>query len=251
MMTNSFTPFIAKDRYIGPYQFDMHIEDENAKEWYDTNPNQWQRERQWCIDTIRPGFNVLDCGAHQGLTTLLFSYCVGSDGVVHAWEALPQNASLIERNAILNGRTNIVVHPYGVGSQSGLIPISENSGNSVIVGAGSIFPATGQIKVVRLDDDVSPDMRVDFLKIDVEGHELHALRGAERILSNRPFLMLELHHFLWSDAQGTATEIGRILNNLDYYVWIDDFEKATDIGKNVDAEWFTKSPHAQLYCAPA
>jgi FkbM family methyltransferase len=249
-MTDAFNPYIAKDRTIGPFRFDMHIEDPVAKDWYDSTPNQWQRERQWCMDTIRPGFNVLDVGAHQGLMTTLFALCTGPSGTVHAWEALPSNAALVERNAALNGLHNVVVHPRGVGSAPARLPMFENQGNIVVLGAQSEYPVTGSIDIVRLDDDVDPAMRVDFLKIDVEGHDLHALNGAQKVLSQRPFLMLELHNFLFQDRQQTVLEIVEVLKRYDYYVWVDDFTTATDIGRNPDPVWLASLRHAQLYCSP-
>ncbi|MCK8782959.1 FkbM family methyltransferase [Roseomonas sp. NAR14] len=249
-MPESFSPYVARERHVGPYRFDMHIKDPVAREWYDVEPDQWQRERQWCIDTIRPGFNVLDCGAHQGLMTLLFSLCTGPAGTVHAWEALPRNAALIARNAALNGRTNIVVHPRGIGSEPAFVPINENHGNIVVLGAAAELEETGRIEIVRLDDDVDPAMPVHFLKIDVEGHELHALRGARRILSARPYLMLELHNFLFRDRRQTVAGILRILDEFGYYLWVDDFTRAMDVGRSPDPVWLAGLTHAQLYCVP-
>jgi FkbM family methyltransferase len=249
-MSSLFTPYIAKDRVVGPYHFDLHIEDIIAKEWYDSTPNQWQRERQWCIDTIRPGFTVLDCGAHQGLMTTLFALCAGPSGIVHAWEVLPTNARLIARNALLNGCQNVIVHPRGIGSKAAEMPMNENQGNVVVLGQGSHLATTGRIQIVRLDDDVNPSLKVDFLKIDVEGFDLHALQGAPRILAQRPYLMLELHNFLFEKREDTVAEIVSILKNIGYYIWVDDFTTAFDIGKNLDVKWLSGLKHAQLYCAP-
>jgi FkbM family methyltransferase len=250
-MSGSFVPYIAKDRTVGPYHFDLHIEDQVAKEWYDSTPNQWQRERQWCIDTIKPGFTVLDCGAHQGLMTTLFAMCAGPTGVVHAWEVLPQNALLVERNAALNGCHNVIVHPRGVGSENAKMAMNENQGNVVVLGQNSDLAETGIIEIVRLDDDVDPSLKVDFLKVDVEGHDLHALRGAPRILAQRPFLMLELHNFLFEHRQETVSSIVDILTDLNYYIWVDDFTTAFDIGRAPDPVWLASLKHAQLYCAPS
>jgi len=249
-MTDAFTPYVARDRVVGPHRFDMHIEDPVAQEWYACAVDQSNRERQWCIDTIRPSFTVLDCGAHQGLMTVLFARCTGPSGVVHAWEALPSNAALIERNAALNGCRNVVVHARGIGSAPAELPMFENQGNIVVLGAASEYPRTGTIQIVRLDDDVDPALKVDFLKVDVEGHDLHALRGATRILAQRPFLMLELHNFLFEDRVGSVRDIVKLLTDLGYYLWVDDFTTAHDIGRSPDVAWLAGLKHAQLYCAP-
>ncbi len=247
-MAEAFRHFIAKELAVGPYRIDMHIEDAVAEDWYHAIPNLLDRERQWCIDTIKPGFNVLDVGAHQGFMTTLFAKCTGPTGVVHAWEAAPSNADLVGRNAVLNGLQNVVVHPFGVGSERARLPIYENSGNVIVLGPDTTFPETGSIEIVRLDDDVDPALWVDFLKIDVEGHDLHALMGAQRILAQRPFMMLELHNFMYHDRLQTIAEIIEVLKRFEYYVWVDDFKTAFDIGRNPDPAWLASLHHAQLYC---
>jgi hypothetical protein len=40
--------------------------------------------------------------------------------------------------------------------------------------------------MVALDDYFKPGQRVDFIKMDLQGYELHALRGAGRVLADNP-----------------------------------------------------------------
>ncbi|MCK8783872.1 FkbM family methyltransferase [Roseomonas sp. NAR14] len=249
-MTEGFVPYIARDRRIGPYRFDMLITDPVAKDWYDSSPDQWMRERQWCIDTIRPGFTVLDCGAHHGLMTTLFALATGPTGVVHAWDPSPANAEVIARNAALNGCANVVVHACGVGDAPAELPFFENRGNVMVLGERADLAAAGKVRIVRLDDDIDPGLKVDFLKMDVEGHDLPALRGATRILGMRPYLMLELHLFLYEDRLATVTAILELLARFGYSMWLDDFQTAVDIGASPDPARLTSLEHAQLYCVP-
>ena len=53
---------------------------------------------------------------------------------------------------------------------------------------------TVPIDVIALDDYFRPGDRVDLIKLDVQGYELHALRGANRVLHDNPAakLILEL-----------------------------------------------------------
>jgi len=249
-MTADFQPYISKDRYIGPHHFDVHIEDAVGRDWYDTTQNLWMQERQWCMDVIKPGFNILDCGAHQGVMTLLFALCTGPTGIVHAWEPVAQNASLIARNAALNGCHNVIVHQRGVGSAPGIVPVNDNLGN-VVIHAGDHMPvATGTIQIVRVDDDIPADLHVDLLKIDVEGYELQALHGASRVLSQRPLLMIEMHNFLFADRRAVVSEIVQLLQGHNYRFRIDDFTSLTDAGYDPDIGWLADLKHAQLLCHP-
>ena len=54
---------------------------------------------------------------------------------------------------------------------------------------------TVQIEMVALDDYFSPGQRVDLIKMDIQGYELHALRGAGRVLADNPDIKLLLE--LW------------------------------------------------------
>jgi hypothetical protein len=49
--------------------------------------------------------------------------------------------------------------------------------------------------MVALDDYFSPGQRVDLIKMDIQGYELHALRGAGRVLADNPAMKLLLE--LW------------------------------------------------------
>ncbi|MBR0666560.1 FkbM family methyltransferase [Roseomonas hellenica] len=247
----NFKEYVANGRKFGPFVFDFLISDETGKSWYDSSPDQFMPERQWCLENVRPGFNILDCGAHHGMMTVLFSLMTGKTGQVHAWEALPANAEVVRRNAALNNCTNVLVHPRAVGSGDATLPYHRNSGNVVLV-AGSDRSSTDHIQVVALDDDVDPSLRVDFVKMDVEGSDLEALQGARRILTQRPVIDLEIHNFLFADRVSTLSAIFEILNQHDYSYEVlpNIFDPIMRIDGHVDVSWLASFDNPHVFCSP-
>ncbi|GAA3255546.1 FkbM family methyltransferase [Nonomuraea helvata] len=144
---------------------------------------------------LRPGDGFIDCGANEGVYTLLAAKLVGPAGEVHAFEAVPLFVTRLRRNILANHLTMVEVHSDAVGAEPGRTPF-------VIRGVGSRIQTredvaaggnTVDVNVVRLDD-VLPDRSWAMGKLDVEGAEHQALRGAEKLIARGEpaVLMLEL-----------------------------------------------------------
>lgn len=145
----------------------------------------------------KPGDYVLDIGANVGDWTLPFAERVGPSGRVLAFEPVPYLAETVSKTAMVNKHEWVEVHNVALGSEEGEAPFSVEYGNS---GGSRLGRLSGNfapisVHVARLDDVLArrPDIdRIDFIKIDVEGHELEVLRGARKTLSRfLPPLVLE------------------------------------------------------------
>lgn len=250
-METAFIEYVAKARRCGPFTFDFLIADEIGHSWYGASPEQQMPERNWCLERVKPGATVLDCGAHHGMMTVLFALAAGSDGRVISFEALPENAAIVRRNAALNGLANVDVRPKALGAGPAERPYHHNFGNANIFGAVSDGPPTGTIKLVALDDEIPATLRVDFVKMDVEGSDLEALRGARRVLEQRPLLDLELHNFLFADRMAVLTEIFDILGrcNYTYEVLIEPFHTVQDFDA-ARLDWLAEAYNPHIFCTP-
>lgn len=134
-----------------------------------------------------PGATIIDVGANIGVHAIPASRAVGATGRVYAFEPVPGTFELLRRNVELNGAGNVVLEPSAVGDSVGTIEIAANreSGLSSIgrTGRGTVI-GTLSVPCVTLDayaarHDLAP---VALLKVDVEGHEGHVLRGARTLL---------------------------------------------------------------------
>jgi FkbM family methyltransferase len=76
-----------------------------------------------------------------------------------------------------------------------------------------------KVKTARLDELINENLKIDFIKIDVEGGEMGVIKGSEKILiRNKPVIIFE-HGLGASDKYGTKPEVlFDYLNNLNYKI---------------------------------
>ncbi|BCK88812.1 hypothetical protein MIZ01_2618 [Sideroxyarcus emersonii] len=133
---------------------------------------------------------AVDIGANRGLYTYsLAKFCKK----VVCFEPQPWCYSKIAAYA----KPNVVAHNVGLSSSLGTLNlyIPHDSRGTKLDGLASFRPTTNsemlEVPVKRLDDFMLAE--VDFIKIDVEGHEYEVLEGAkETILANKPVLLIEI-----------------------------------------------------------
>ena len=152
--------------------------------------------QQYRYDSIvepKLGDIVFDIGAYVGDTALWFSKAVGPQGKVYAFEPEPHNFAKLKANLERNNVTNVVPLQLALSENEGETKFSGSGGASAIAetASGTI------VKVTTLDRFVETNKlpRVDFIKMDVEGHELRILAGArETIKTFKPSLALSAYH---------------------------------------------------------
>lgn len=207
----TFKPYVI-EKTIGEQRFPIFITDIYGQKLYD-HSRPWP-EVEWLVaNAIKRGDVVVDCGANQGVTTILFSKAVGTSGKVIAIEPLPWNVEAIRKSKELSSASNVIVIESAAGSVRSSAKMHTHSVAGNIADDG-----TFQVAVMPLDDLVPGN--VDFLKIDVEGHEIEVLKGAKRILSNRPRLDIEIHCLSYSDRPAMVSEILRLVNLDQYRVFV-------------------------------
>jgi len=142
----------------------------------------------------------VDVGANIGLMSLFVSRYFPLANI-HAFEAHPETAVILRENLSLNSfSNNITVHSVALGSERSTVSISAdldaNRGGASIVNEGQ-QPISVECFTM---DEVLAESKVDLIKIDVEGYELHVLQGAKKIIeSQHPVLIIEISQ----DRDGT------------------------------------------------
>lgn len=163
---------------------------------------------------VAEGDWVLDIGGNAGLHTVRLAALVGKGGRVVAFEPVAALRERLLRNCALNGFTHVQVRNEAVSSSAGtqliyVDPPGFHHFNATLVddrsGESSRIPAP--IATVRLDD-LDFEKRVAFVKMDIEGYELEALRGGERFIQrHRPVVLAEYNRLF-------ASQLGYRLEDL-------------------------------------
>jgi FkbM family methyltransferase len=144
---------------------------------------------------------VVDAGGCWGDTTMYFAHEVGPAGTVVVFEFIPSNLEVLRRNVALNPplreRIHLVENPIWSSSGRELYYVDWGPGSRVTSDINKYHSWEGMVETVTIDETLTKLglSRVDLIKMDIEGAELEALRGAERsIRQHRPKLAISLYH---------------------------------------------------------
>jgi FkbM family methyltransferase len=153
-------------------------------------------------ELVSPGSTVYDVGANIGYVSLLFAKAVGETGRVYAFEALPDNVDRWKKNMELNWMTNRTsIFAGAVTRSSGPVSFLVHASAGMGKVAGSAGRSDGYqsevaVEGISLDEFVYEQGNTppDVVKMDIEGGEVLALPGMQRLLNKaRPLLLMELH----------------------------------------------------------
>ncbi|HEX7975445.1 MAG TPA: FkbM family methyltransferase [Anaerolineales bacterium] len=154
-------------------------------------------------DWVRPGMVIYDVGANIGYISLLLSRVTGKAGQIFAFEALPANQERIRANLELNEMTaRMEVVPCAVVDRSRPVRFLVGPSNGMGKAEGSAgrqevrYGEAIEVPGIALDEFVyeTGNPEPQLVKMDIEGGEVLALPGMQRLLAEaRPLILLELH----------------------------------------------------------
>jgi FkbM family methyltransferase len=145
---------------------------------------------------LKPGVVFVDVGANIGCHSLVASKIASK---VIAVEPEPNVRNRLIENIKLNSIKNIIVYDYAISDYIGkaiFYPPKNNQSNKVL-GSLSFREQNEEIgfevKVTSLDELLKNEPRIDFIKIDVEGHNREVILGAKNIIKkHNPKILYEV-----------------------------------------------------------
>ncbi|MCO5259937.1 MAG: FkbM family methyltransferase [Crocinitomicaceae bacterium] len=141
---------------------------------------------------------VIDIGGNIGLFSLFSAKTIQKEGKIISFEPFSVNFERFQENIALNSFSTIVLEKQAVGDSVGSIRLyyDFSEGNLGMVSTKKIDNATSEEVPVNTIDNylkTKPLTKIDFIKIDVEGHELSVLNGmVDTIKQYHPTILLEV-----------------------------------------------------------
>jgi len=150
-------------------------------------------ERQLLKRMLSAGDVVVDAGANIGVYSQFLARCVGVTGIVHSFEPSPENFKHLQSATRKLANVRLSQAALGECSRRSKLYLSDklNVDHRTYTSEGDSRRAV-PIDIIALDDYFKPGQRVDLIKMDIQGYELHALRGANRVLADNPSAKLLL-----------------------------------------------------------
>jgi FkbM family methyltransferase len=164
--------------------------------------------------------NCIDIGAHLG-SVLSQMLHLAPHGRHMAFEPTPYKANWLKQKF-----PDVEVLDAALSDQEGEATFYLNTNLSGFSGLNPHMSKNHEIEelVVQckcLDNLVSPDRRIDFIKMDVEGNELGVMRGAKKLLErDRPTLLFECTKSGLSCSGYTLSQIFEFLTQLNYAIFL-------------------------------
>jgi FkbM family methyltransferase len=158
------------------------------------------------LSLLKQGMTVVDVGANIGMYALQASLAVAEGGRVYAFEPVPHIYQRLLEHISLNRASNVLAFPVALSDRNGVATF--HLGTNTFTGSLIRGRTSSTVRVFRGATDEGITVRtqtldsfraeqgiehVDAVKVDVEGAEVHVLRGMHGLLGrpDRPMLMFE------------------------------------------------------------
>jgi FkbM family methyltransferase len=157
--------------------------------WLWNHQDTLRADEQIVKSLLKDGDVVVDAGANIGLITLLAWSIVGNRGRVYSFEPHPKTFARLIGNLKLNSYGTLYAECAGIGKEKGKAHMTNHFVADInkIDEAGSI-----DIKLHSLDEVIPHSLRIQLLKLDIEGYELFALEGGKDTLLRTDTVLIEL-----------------------------------------------------------
>lgn len=177
---------------LGPLKGFRWQRDNSTSFWYHLGLYE-PHVAQLIASRLSPGKCFWDIGANAGYHSLVAARVVGPEGRVLAVEPHPSIARTLRAQVSLNGLSNVFVHEAAVSGSPGQATLMARA-NTLMSALATVTDEGEAVPVASVSlDSLLEYGAPDVVKIDIEGGETAALRGAHEMLKRHPVMLLSVH----------------------------------------------------------
>jgi FkbM family methyltransferase len=170
---------------------------------------------------------IIECGAAVGNMVSLYLKQY-KNPKIFAFEPQPQFVEILKEK--FEDKENVHIHPMAVGSEESEVTfnvLNRPTASSVMPPAqmnkkyhGDQVDISEKIKVkqIRLDD-VIKEKEIDFIKLDIQGYEIEAFKGAEEILKRTKIITTEIEFVEEYKDQPLFSDIDKFMRENGFYLY--------------------------------
>jgi FkbM family methyltransferase len=199
------------------YGEEMYVNLNDVAVSWDIVKSNFDRGTTEIIESIvSEGDNVFDIGANIGYYSVLISREIGEDGFLTCFEPEKTNYDFLRSNLEPLSFSNHALEKKAVSAKRGSINLSIDKYNRGAHTVESTSNSGIDVETTTIDRymEESSIESLDFIKIDVEGHEGKVLEGGETTISHqKPKIILEFNDTYWGEINTRAL---RMLNKRGY-----------------------------------
>lgn len=174
---------------------------------------------------IEPRNIFIDIGANIGYMTSIAVKKMKGKGKIFCFEPHPVIFKKLEQN-IFNWKSNTIIELFNIGlsDRKKLATLNETNNFSTNMGTASISDSTFytinankiQCQIDKLDNIIEAKTinEAIIIKIDIEGHELNAIKGMENLLTSK-----NVKHIIFEDHNKYPSDVSSLLENYEYKIF--------------------------------
>lgn len=171
---------------------------------------------------------IVDGGAHIGNITELFLRQY-SMPIIHAFEPNPELVNILHSR--FGNLRNVNIYPNALGSKSdnvqfNIVNAGGKGGASSVLNPSEVLKfyhgdnarieKSIEVSLVRLDEILGNVENIDLIKLDLQGYELDALRGCEKLFHRIKIITTEIEFVALYDKQPLFTDIDDYLRKQNF-----------------------------------
>lgn len=168
---------------------------------------------------IKPGDTVLDIGANIGFYATILSDIVGEKGKIHCFEPDTTNFNHLKKTT--SSYKNIIINNKAVGPKTEKLKIYTSKELNVDhrTYKPEEYDKESEIDAVSIDDYLKGE-KVDFIKMDIQGFEMEAIKGMKETLKNNPKakMISEFWPYGLRKAGSSVTDYYKLLQDLNFKI---------------------------------